>query len=49
MYNYITIYIHHEGNTEEENNGNVVLKKISTDQLGNRVVAGGGTLLRPTE
>jgi hypothetical protein len=28
-----------EGNTEEENNGYVVLNEISTGQLGNRVVA----------
>jgi hypothetical protein len=28
-----------EGNTEEENNGYVVLNEISTDQLGNRGVA----------
>jgi hypothetical protein len=31
-----------EGNTEEENNGYVVLNEIFTDQLGNRVVAIGG-------
>jgi hypothetical protein len=27
-----------KGNTEEEKNGNIVLNKIFTDELGNRVV-----------
>jgi hypothetical protein len=32
-----------EGNTEVENNGYVVFKRISMDQLGNRVVLRGET------
>jgi hypothetical protein len=38
---------HLEGNTEEENNGYVVLNKISTDQLENRVVVRGGGVTPP--
>jgi hypothetical protein len=44
---YLT-YGLHEGNTEEENNGYVVFKEISRDQLGNRVMVRGEMLLCPT-
>jgi hypothetical protein len=41
-------YLKHEGNTEEENNGCVVLNEISTaDPLGNRVVVREGGVTPP--